>query len=134
MPPERLWAALSDTSRYPRWFPWLAAYDAGPLRAGTTATFVVRPPLPYRLRLVVDVREVVEGAVVDGVVGGDLSGPARLEVEPEGEGSAARLTWSLELQRPSLRRLERLARPAMVWGHDAVVAVGLRRFRRLALE
>jgi uncharacterized protein YndB with AHSA1/START domain len=133
VPPERLWSALADTSRYPEWFPWLHAYDAGPLQAGTTARFVVRPPLPYRLTVAVDVHRVEEGSVVEGTVGGDLAGPARLEVSPDGEGSAAHLTWEVELTRPSLRRLERVARPAMVWGHDTVVAVGLRRFRRRAL-
>lgn len=133
MPPELLWSALADTSRYPDWFPWLEAYDAGPLRAGTTARFVVRPPLPYRLVVSVDVLRVEDGSVVEGTVGGDLSGPARLEVSPDGEGSAARLAWEVELTRPSLRRLERVARPAMVWGHDTVVAVGLRRFRQRAL-
>jgi hypothetical protein len=93
----------------------------------------VRPPLPYRLAISVDVREVVEARVVDGIVDGDLSGPARLEIAAVGGGSEARLTWDLELSRPSLRRLERVARPAMVWGHDVVVAVGVRRFRRRAL-
>lgn len=105
-----------------------------PLAAGTTATFEVRPPLPYRLAVTVDVREVVPHRLVDGVVGGDLSGPARLEISRRGDGSEARLTWELELTRPNLRRLERLGRPAMVWGHDVVVAVGVRRFRRRALD
>jgi hypothetical protein len=43
------------------------------------------------------------------------------------------LTWSLELQRPGLVRLARVARPVMVAGHDLVVAMGIRQFRRAAL-
>jgi uncharacterized protein YndB with AHSA1/START domain len=133
VPVDRLWEAVADTERYPEWFPWLARYDGGPLRAGTTTTFEVRPPLPYRLAITVDVRRVVPCELVEGFVGGDLAGPARLEVCGDGDASEARLTWELELTRRSLRRLERVARPVMVWGHDAVVAMGLRRFRRRAL-
>lgn len=104
-----------------------------PLLAGRTATFEVRPPLPYRLAISVDVEEVEPCSLVVGSVGGDLTGPARLEIAAAGVGSEARLTWELELTRPSLRRLERVARPAMVWGHDVVVGVGVRRFRGRAV-
>ena len=94
----------------------------------------MRPPLPYRLSVSVDVHEVVPNERVTGLVGGDLSGPARLEVRAVGSGSEARLTWDVELTRPGLRRLERVARPAMEWGHDVVVGIGVRRFRRRALS
>jgi hypothetical protein len=128
VPVEQLWAAVSDTGRFPEWFPWLEADHLGPLAVGTVATFVVDPPLPYDLRLTVTVRRVESMALVEGVVGGDLSGPARLEVATDGPGSRARLVWSLEVRRRLLVVGERFARPAMVWGHDAVVRKGLERF------
>lgn len=133
VPADRLWAAIADTGRYPRWFPWLARFDATSLATGEVVTFQVRPPLPYRLDLTVEIDDVVDGSLVSGLVGGDLRGPARCEIAGADGGSEARLTWDLELVRPSLRRVERVARPAMVWGHDAVVAVGVRRFRHRAL-
>jgi hypothetical protein len=133
VPPDRLWAAMADTDRYPEWFPWLRGYGGGELAPGLVTTFEVSPPLPYRLALSVEVHEVVPGVLVDGVVGGDLSGPARVEVAAHGAGSTARLSWQLELTRPPLRRLARVARPLMVAGHHLVVAVGVRRFRRRAL-
>jgi uncharacterized protein YndB with AHSA1/START domain len=128
VPVERLWDALSDTTRFPEWFPWLEADHLGPLVPGTVARFRVDPPLPYRLNLTVSVLEVEDGRSVDAQVSGDLAGPARLEVEADGDSSSARLTWSLVVQRPALNVLERIARPVMVWGHDAVVARGLQRF------
>lgn len=128
-PVERLWAAVADTSRFPEWLPWLEDEDLGPLEAGTLARFTVDPPLPYKLRLAVAVHRVEPLALVQGTVTGDLAGPARLEVAATGTGSTARLVWSLEVQRRLLVVAERLARPAMVWGHDAVVATGVRRFR-----
>lgn len=82
----------------------------------------------------VDVHEVVPCERVAGLVRGDLSGPAQLELRPAGAGSEARLTWDVELTRVGLRRLERIARPAMEWGHDVVVGVGVRRFRRRAVR
>ena len=123
-----MWDAVSDTSRFPEWFPWLEADHLGPLTPGTVARFRIDPPLPYRLNLTVAVLDVVERERVDTEVTGDLAGPARLEVAPDGDGSTARLSWSLVVRRPTLTVLERVARPVMVWGHDAVVARGLDRF------
>jgi len=128
VPVERLWAAVADTSRFPEWMPWLEADALGPLEVGTVARFAVDPPLPYKLQLTVAVQHVEPGALVETIVSGDLAGPARLEVAPRGAGSTARLAWSLEVRRRLLLVGERVARPVMVWGHDAVVAKGLERF------
>jgi hypothetical protein len=128
VPVEQLWAAVSDTSRFPDWFPWLEADHLGPLETGTVAQFSVDPPLPYELKLTVAVQRVAPCSVVEGMVSGDLAGPARLEVAADGDGSTARLAWSLEVQRRLLVVAEKVARPAMVWGHDAVVRKGLERF------
>jgi hypothetical protein len=106
----------------------LEADHLGPLTTGTVARFRIDPPLPYRLHLAVSVLDVVEGESVDTNVSGDLAGPARLEVAPDGDGATARLVWTLAVQRPALSLLERVARPVMVWGHDAVVSRGLDRF------
>ena len=131
VPVERLWAAVADTSRFGDWMPWLEADHLGPLLPGTVASFAVDPPLPYKLQLTVAVQHVEPGAVVETVVSGDLVGPARLEVAGRGAGSSARLAWSLEVRRRLLVVGERVARPVMVWGHDAVVAKGLDRFEAM---
>ena len=130
-----LWDAVSRIEEFPRWWSWLDGFEADGLHPGATARFSVRPPLPYRLHVTVAVDEVDEGGLVAVTIGGDVAGPARLEVAPLGDGaSEARLVWTLRLQRPALVRLERIARPAMVWGHDTVVALGVRQFRRRALQ
>ena len=134
---EELWAVLTRTDDYPRWWSWLERFSldgTDGLAPGATARFSVRPPLPYRLHVTVAVDEVVEPSLVVATIGGDVAGPGRLEVTADGPSSStARLAWSLELRRPTLVTLERLARPAMVWGHDTVVALGVRQFRRRAL-
>ena len=129
-----LWDAVSRIDDFPCWWPWLHGLRADGLHTGAVASFTVRPPLPYRLHVTVDVRDVEPERLVAVDIGGDVAGPARLEVRPVGDrASEARLAWTLELRRPALVRLERVARPAMVWGHDTVVALGVRQFRRRAL-
>jgi uncharacterized protein YndB with AHSA1/START domain len=130
VPRPVLWEAVSATDRFEQWWPWLDGRQLGPLAPGTTAQVVIRPPLPYRLHLTIDVVQVEPGSSVEARVGGDVEGPAVLEVEDDGVGSTARLVWSLHLRRPALVAGERLARPVMVWGHDTIVSSGVRRFRR----
>ena len=133
VPVDRLWSAVADTSSFPTIFGWLDDYDSGPLERGTVASFRVRPPLPYSLHFVVTVTDVVMQQRVEARVGGDVSGDAELVVGPTEDGSLARLRWDLELVRPSLRRFASVTRRPMIWGHDLVVATGVRRFRRTAL-
>ena len=128
-----LWDALTDTSRYPNWWPWLRKFDAPALTSGAVAHCAVRAPLPYTLEFSVHVESVEPGRVVDTQVRGDLSGPARLEVAADGpDRSTARLAWEVELRVPLLSAASRVARPALVWAHDQVVASGVAGFRRNA--
>lgn len=131
---DELWGAFNDTSAYPSIWPWLRDFSATPLESGGAADFRVRPPLPYTLHFVVTLDDVVRPEHVRASVGGDVRGPASLVLSPTAEGgSQARITWSLELVRPMLRRIEPVARRPMIWGHDAVVALGVRQFRRRVL-
>jgi uncharacterized protein YndB with AHSA1/START domain len=134
VPVERLWEVLADTGSYGRWWWWLLSYEPVPLEAGAVARFRVRGPLPYRLSFSARVDEVIEKDSVRASISGDLAGPASLEVSATVDGgSEARLAWELCAKRPLLVRTARVARPAMVWGHDLVVAAGVRQFRRKAL-
>jgi polyketide cyclase/dehydrase/lipid transport protein len=128
--PSELWAKLSRTEDFHRWWPWLRALQGGELVPGSRAEAVVRAPLPYTLRFSVDVLEVVPEQLVAARVSGDLEGPARLEVAPRPEGSSARLVWEMDVRRPLLRAAARVGRPALEWGHDWVVASGIEQFRR----
>jgi hypothetical protein len=135
VPPDELWATLSRTDEYPDWWSWLREFDADGLEQGATARCVIRAPLPYALRFTVHVHQAVKAELVDTVIHGDLEGPARLEIAPSGPGgSTARLTWALVLRDPVLRRLAVVGRRAMTWGHDRVVASGLRQFEQRALD
>jgi Polyketide cyclase / dehydrase and lipid transport len=127
-----VWRVLERTYDYTKWWSWLESFDADGLRSGQ-AQAVIRSPLGYRLRVEIDVREVVPERCLITEVRGDLEGPARLELEPSGAGSTARLWWELTLRQRFLRRLLPAGRPLMEWGHDQIVARALRDFRQRAL-
>lgn len=135
--PDTLWAALTRTEDYQRWWPWLRKFSGDGLVPGGRTDCVVRAPIPYTLQFTVTVTELVPGQRIAAVVAGDLAGPARLEVESLGarrRGSQVRLGWEVELHRPMLRAAARIGRPVMEWGHDWVVSTGFQQFCRAALR
>jgi hypothetical protein len=131
--PDALWDVLGRTDDYPRWWRWLREFDSDGLDVGSASRCVVRGPFPYSLAFTVHVRVVEPAVLVDTEVTGDLAGPARLEIAPNGDGSTARLVWEVELCPPLLREMARWARPLMEWGHGWVVDNGVRQFRTRAL-
>lgn len=130
VPRADLWSRLSDTSSFPRWWPWLRAFDEVPIEEGARTWCVIGPPLPYVLKVRLAVVRVVETEAVDVDVDGDLRGPACLELGDARDGSTARLHWKVEVQRPMLRRAAVLGRPVLQWGHDWVVRNGVEQFRQ----
>jgi len=129
VPRDELWSRLSDTSSFSTWWPWLRAFDAVPIEEGASTQCVIGPPLPYVLKVDLVVARVVEGESVDVAVDGDLRGPARLALADGDGGATARLHWTLEVQRPMLRRAAMVGRPILQWGHDWVVSNGVEQFR-----
>ena len=132
-----MWAALTRTEDYRRWWPWLREFSGDGLVPGGRSTCVVRAPVPYSLRFTVTIAELVVGERIEARVDGDLTGPGRLEVAALGarrRASEVRLSWEIELQRPVLRRTARFGRPVMEWGHDWVVSTGFEQFCRAALR
>jgi uncharacterized protein YndB with AHSA1/START domain len=133
VPPAELWAVLCRTDDYVSWWSWLREFEADGLRAGTRARCTIQSPLPYALHCDIRVLAIEPEAAIVTQIGGDLRGPARLDIAPAAAGSTARLSWSLELGNPVLGRLARFGRPVMSWAHDVVVAIGVDQFRRRAL-
>ena len=132
--PETFWATISRTESYPEWWTWLREFASDGLHDGAHTECVIRAPLPYALRVTVDVERAVPPERVETRVSGDLDGPARLEITPTPMGCAARLVWSLELREPWLARLARFTRPVLTWAHDRIISSGVRQFERVALS
>jgi hypothetical protein len=130
--PEEFFATISRTDEFTHWWSWLRNCEIDGIYPGAQAICVIQAPLPYALRLTIAIEKVETDSLIATEVGGDLRGPARLEVASHPDGCTARLVWSLELRDPVLRNLAILARPAMVWAHDRVVAAGVADFERRA--
>ncbi len=133
MSPTDLWAVLTRTDDYPAWWSWLREFESVGLEAGTVARCTIQSPLPYSLRCLIRIDTMDAPHLIATTVSGDLRGPARLEIRPAGTGASARLAWSVTLGNPVLAHTARIARPAMAWAHDRIVAVGVDQFRRRAL-
>jgi hypothetical protein len=131
---DTLWNAVTDTDRYQQWWPWLVGFDLDALATGERAWCEIQAPLPYRLRFEVDLQDVTAPRTIQGHVVGDIEGPAAFTVSRDGAGSRAHLAWELRVTRRLLAGLATIARPALLWGHDHIVEVGLRQFVTRALD
>ncbi len=130
---ETLWSAIAALDEYRRWWPWLRRFDGRALVAGDTWECLVQPPLPYTLRFGIDIHDVVPHRLVTASVHGDITGTARLELEPDGSGCDVRLQSALAPANGVLKAIARVARPVAQFGHDWVLDTGARQFRARGL-
>jgi hypothetical protein len=135
VPPAQLWEVIERFKEFESWWGWLADFraDCGGLVAGNVLHGTVIPPVPYRLRLTVRLRQCVRPRLVEAAVDGDVSGPAVLRLEDAADGTRLTAAWSLEMRSAPLRIASRVGYPLMRWGHDRVVDMAVSGFRRRAL-
>jgi GNAT superfamily N-acetyltransferase len=128
-----VWQALGATGEYRSWWPWLAGFEADGLVAGARWRCTVRPNLPYSLRFVVHIDEVVPPRLVTAEVDGDIAGRARLLVRDHHAGAEVRLTSALSPRNRAFALVATVARPVLRRGHDWVLDTGARQFASLAI-
>jgi hypothetical protein len=139
--PEQLWDAIEQTGDFERWWSWLGEFKvagAG-LRSGTILTGVVSPPLPYRMRVRVELEDCVRPRSIDAAIHGDLEGRGtlRLSTEPlsrpspdDQSATTASVWWTIEMMQAPMRLAARIGYPLLCWGHDRVVDATVAGFRR----
>lgn len=127
-----LWNEIEHVDRLRRWWPWLEEFriDGDGFAAGSVLYGVVAPPLPYRMRIEVELVRCVRPDKIDAVVRGDLQGEAHLLLSREGTGTRAEVSWTVEMMQRPMRLANRVAHPMLQWGHDRVVDVTVAGFRR----
>lgn len=132
VPPEELWSAIERLDQFERWWGWLGhlQVDGTGLQEGSVLRGIVSPPVPYRMRINVELTRSVRAELIDAVVSGDLAGEAHLRLRPDGEGTVAVVAWSLEMLQRPMRLAARVAYPLLRWGHDRVVEATVSSFRR----
>jgi carbon monoxide dehydrogenase subunit G len=130
--PQELWDAMQEVDRFEAWWPWLEEFrlEGGSLHVGSVLHGVVAPPLPYRMRLRVELTRYEPPNRIDAVIHGDLEGLASIEIRPSGGGATAEVSWTVEMMQRPMRLAARFGRPLLQWGHDRVVEMTVAGFRR----
>ena len=133
--PEATWRALESTDRYQHWWPWLRQFEAAGLIVGDRWQCAVRPPLPYTVRFTIELTEVERPTTVGATITGDITGTARIEVEPDGDaGSAINLRSELAPSGRVFTAFATVARPLVTRGHNWVLDTGAAQFGRPELH
>lgn len=131
IPPDEVWSGIERLDLFETWWSWLKDFRVeGPgLEAGTVLRGVVVPPVPYRMGVRVALLECVRPRRIEAAVQGDLEGRAQLVLEPDGDGTRADVTWTIEMMQRPMRVAARLAPRMLRWGHDRVVESTVASFR-----
>jgi hypothetical protein len=130
--PQELWTWLQRVDLFETWWPWMrdVRLRGSALEPGSVLSFLIVPPVPYRMRIEVEVTEAQPERILHGRVSGDLHGWGRLEIEPDGERSVVVTTWDVEVANRAIRTMMRIARPLLLRAQTWAVEVSLRGFRR----
>jgi quercetin dioxygenase-like cupin family protein/uncharacterized protein YndB with AHSA1/START domain len=122
--PEAVFEAISDARTYPTW--WSAVYidvDAeGPAVLGKTSRQHFKGRLPYHLRTESTIVRLDHPHVVEADVTGDLRGHGKWTLTPTETGTHVRFDWEVFADKPLLRILTPLLRPAFRWNHAWAIA------------
>jgi hypothetical protein len=134
--PQEVWDVLADAELLPLW--WGDVYrqvvpldKKGKGVVGSRARAQARGALPYELNFIVEAVEMDPGKLVAVRTVGDFDGLWRAELSPSGSGTLVRLTWQVTVERPILKFLAPLLRPAFAWNHRWTTPrgeAGLRRY------
>ncbi|MCE9665514.1 SRPBCC family protein [Halomonas sp. M5N1S17] len=132
--------ALTDSLHWPDWWPGLI--DVQPLVAGNeygigrTQHFVWKSRLGYHLRFDIRITRVFEPCLIEGMASGDVAGLGSWQLHEENLGTRVRYLWQVRTVRPWMGLLARVARPLVVWNHQAMMREGhaglIRHLARLA--
>jgi hypothetical protein len=134
--PQEVWDVLADAELLPLW--WGDVYrqvvpldKKGKGVVGSRARARARGALPYELNFIVEAVEMDPGKLVAVRTVGDFDGLWRADLSPSGSGTLVRLTWQVTVERPILKFLAPLLRPAFAWNHRWTTPrgeAGLRRY------
>ena len=132
VPPAVVWHAIERGERFETWWAWLREFrlDGGVIAPGAVLRGVVVPPVPYTMRVRVEIDACDPPTSIDATVRGDIEGPARLVLHQAGGGTRAEVTWTIEMRTRAMRMAARVAHPLLRWGHDRVVEATVDGFRR----
>jgi uncharacterized protein YndB with AHSA1/START domain len=130
--PAELWDVIGEVDQFEAWWPWLEEFrlEGSSLDKGAVLHGVIAPPLPYRMRIQIELTQVEPPRRIDALIHGDLEGEASLELRAREHGSSVEVAWTVEMMQRPMRLADRMAHPVLQWGHDRVVEITVAGFRR----
>jgi uncharacterized protein YndB with AHSA1/START domain len=130
--PGELWEAMEQVDQFERWWPWLEEFrlEGDSLAVGSVLHGVVAPPLPYRMRIRIELTQCEPAVALAADVHGDLEGQAEFTFRPSTAGTRVQVAWTMEMMQRPMRLASRFGHPLLQWGHDRVVEVTVAGFRR----
>ena len=136
-PAEAVYHALADARTYPEW--WTPVYidteTDGPPELGRVSRQHFKGRLPYHLCTTSRITRYEPPHILEAEVEGDLRGRGLWTLTPLDGGTHVRFDWRVFADKPLLRILTPLLRPAFRWNHNWAIAramEGLEPFARRA--
>jgi uncharacterized protein YndB with AHSA1/START domain len=127
-PPEPVFEALADARTYPEW--WRPIYreveSDGPPEVGRASRQRFKAKLPYTLSTVSTIVRMDPPRSFEVEVDGDLRGHGVWTLSPLGGGVHVRFDWHVYADRPLLRVLTPVLRPAFRWNHNMAIEAAAR--------
>jgi mannose-6-phosphate isomerase-like protein (cupin superfamily)/uncharacterized protein YndB with AHSA1/START domain len=124
-PRERVFGAISDARTYPTW--WKPVYidveSDGDAELGKVSRQHFKGRLPYHLRTTSTITRLEPPHIIEADVDGDLRGHGKWTLtENGGGGTHVRFDWQVFADKPLLRLLTPILRPAFRWNHAWAIA------------
>jgi hypothetical protein len=133
-PVDRVWAALTDTESWPRWWPYAREVrtlrEGGPDGVGARRRIVWSTVLPYSVCIDVEAVECVRHERLRGRSRGQLDGEGLWLLRSEPGFTDVTYVWRVVLTRRWMRWLAPLLAPVFRWNHDLVMRAGEAGLRR----
>ena len=123
-PPDAVFRAIADARTYPVWWrPVYLGVDAdGEPRVGKQSHQHFKGRLPYHLHTRSRITRLEPPDVIAAEVDGDLRGHGQWTLTETAAGTHVRFDWHVSADRPLLRALSPVLRPALRWNHAWAIA------------
>ena len=122
--PEAVFHAISEARTYPQW--WTPVYidveATGEPEVGKESRQHFKGRLPYHLHTRSRITRLEPPHVIEADVDGDLRGHGKWTLTELPEGTHVRFDWQVFADKPLLRALTPILRPAFRWNHAWAIA------------
>src|SRR3954453_4938627 len=126
-PRASVFAAISDARTYPTWWKpvYVDVHADGDAEVGKVSRQHFKGRLPYHLRTTSTITRLEPPHIVEADVDGDLRGHGKWTLTENADGGThVRFDWQVFADKPLLRLLTPILRPAFRWNHAWAIARG----------